>query len=111
MVHPIQRAIAASIAGCRVRPATSPLATSSAKWRPYPTFSGDYRAAINSLEFKLIFLVTPNTRTISVLLYDLSEEGRIDTLTALGDILLVITMVFVGIGFKLVGRDFMLRRE
>ncbi len=57
-----------------------------------------------------IFLVGPNTRTISVLLYDLSEEGNLEVLSALGGILLVVTLVFVGIGMKLIGRDFMLRR-
>ncbi len=58
-----------------------------------------------------IFLVGPETRTISVLLYDLSEEGNFEVLAALGGILLVITLVFVGIGMRLIGRDFMLRRE
>jgi len=57
-----------------------------------------------------IFLVGPETRTISVLLYDLSEEGNFEVLSALGGILLVITLVFVGVGMKLIGRDFMLRR-
>lgn len=58
-----------------------------------------------------IFLVGPETRTISVLLYDLSEEGNLEVLSALGGILLVITLVFVGTGMKLIGRDFMLRRH
>lgn len=58
-----------------------------------------------------IFLVGPKTRTISVLLYDLSEEGNFEVLSALGGILLVITLGFVGLGMKLAGRDFMLRRE
>lgn len=58
-----------------------------------------------------IFLVGPHTRTISVLLYDLSEEGNFEVLSALGGILLVITLAFVVIGMRLVGRDFMLRRD
>jgi iron(III) transport system permease protein len=58
-----------------------------------------------------IFLVGPRTRTMSVLLYDLSEQGNFELVSAFGGILLVITMVFVGIGMKLVGRDFMLRRD
>jgi iron(III) transport system permease protein len=58
-----------------------------------------------------IFLVGPETRTISVLLYDLSEEGNFEVLSALGGILLVITLAFVGVGMRLIGRDFMLRRE
>lgn len=58
-----------------------------------------------------IFLVGPRTRTMSVLLYDLTEQGNFEVVSAFGGILLAITMVIVGIGMKLVGRDFMLRRE
>ena len=57
-----------------------------------------------------IFLVGPNTRTMAVLLYDLSEAGNFEVVAALGGILLAITMVLVGIGMKAIGRDFMLRR-
>jgi iron(III) transport system permease protein len=57
-----------------------------------------------------IFLVGPRTRTMSVLLYDMSEAGNFEVLAAFGGLLLVITMAFVGIGMKLLGRDFMLRR-
>ena len=57
-----------------------------------------------------VFLVGPRTRTMAVLLYDLSEAGNFEVLAALGGILLVITLVLVGIGMKLAGRDFMLRR-
>jgi iron(III) transport system permease protein len=57
-----------------------------------------------------IFLVGPKTRTMAVLLYDLSEAGNFEVLAALGGILLAITMVLVAIGMKLAGRDFMLRR-
>ncbi|PZW37711.1 iron(III) transport system permease protein [Humitalea rosea] len=57
-----------------------------------------------------IFLVGPRTRTMSVLLYDLSEAGNFEVLAAFGGLLLVVTLIFVGIGMKLVGRDFMLRR-
>lgn len=57
-----------------------------------------------------VFLVGPRTRTMAVLLYDLSEAGNFEVLAAFGGILLVITMVLVGVGMKLVGRDFMLRR-
>ena len=57
-----------------------------------------------------IFLVGPNTRTMAVLLYDLSEAGNFEVLAALGGILLVITAALVGGGIALLGRDFMLRR-
>jgi iron(III) transport system permease protein len=58
-----------------------------------------------------IFLVGPQTRTISVLLYDLSEEGNFEVLSALGGVLLIITLAFVAIGMRVAGRDFMLRRD
>lgn len=58
-----------------------------------------------------IFLVGPSTRVISVMLFDLSEEGNFEVLSALGFILLAATLVVAGIGFKLIGRDFMLRRS
>ena len=57
-----------------------------------------------------IFLVGPHTRVISVMLFDLSEEGNFEVLSALGVILLVATLVIAAIGFKVIGRDFMLRR-
>ena len=57
-----------------------------------------------------IFLVGPNTRTMAVLLYDLSEAGNFEVVAALGGILLAITLALVAIGMKLIGRDFMLRR-
>ena len=58
-----------------------------------------------------IFLTGPHTRVISVLMLDFSEEGRFEQLSALGGILLLITVVIVAIGFRVVGRDFMLRRS
>jgi len=58
-----------------------------------------------------IFLVGPRTRTMSVLLYDMSEAGNFEVLAAFGGLLLLVTLIFVAIGMKLVGRDFMLRRS
>jgi len=56
-----------------------------------------------------IFLVGPNTRVISVMLFDLSEEGNFEVLATLGLILLAVTLVIAAIGFKAIGRDFMVR--
>ncbi|MGH6618750.1 MAG: ABC transporter permease [Alphaproteobacteria bacterium] len=56
-----------------------------------------------------IFLVGPQTRVMSVLIYDMSEEGNFELVSALGGIILITTSFFVWLGFKLVGRDFMLR--
>jgi iron(III) transport system permease protein len=58
-----------------------------------------------------VFLVGPNTRVISVMLFDLSEEGNFEVLSALGVILLVATVAIAAIGSKMIGRDFMLRRD
>ncbi len=58
-----------------------------------------------------IFLVGAKTRVISVMMLDLSENGSFETLAALGFFLLGVTVVIVLAGYKLLGRDFMLRRS
>jgi iron(III) transport system permease protein len=58
-----------------------------------------------------LFLYGPDTRTMSVLFFDLSEGGRFEHLSALGVILLLTVLFFVTCGQLLLGRDFMLRRE
>lgn len=57
-----------------------------------------------------IFLVSANTRVISVMMLDLSENGSFETLAALGFFLLGVTILIVLLGYRLVGRDFLLRR-
>ena len=57
-----------------------------------------------------IFLTSSKTRVISVMMLDLSENGSFETLAALGFFLLGVTILIVMLGYKLVGRDFMLRR-
>jgi iron(III) transport system permease protein len=57
-----------------------------------------------------LFLYGPDTRTMSVLFFDLTEGGRFEHLSALGIILLVTVLFFVTCGQLLIGRDFMLRR-
>jgi iron(III) transport system permease protein len=58
-----------------------------------------------------IFLYTTNTQVLSVLLFDKSDEGNFELLASIGLILVVITTALILLGFRLVGRDFMLRRE
>ncbi len=58
-----------------------------------------------------LFLYGPKTRTMSVMLMDMSEEGNFEHLAALGFLLLAATLVIVGLASALLGRDFMLRRE
>ncbi len=58
-----------------------------------------------------LFLYGPKTRTMSVMLMDMSEEGNFEHLAALGFLLLAATLGIVGLASALLGRDFMLRRE
>lgn len=58
-----------------------------------------------------IFLIGPKTRVVSVVLLDMSEEGNMEALAALGCVLLLLLVAVVAVGFKVVGRDFMLRRQ
>jgi iron(III) transport system permease protein len=58
-----------------------------------------------------MFLYGPKTRTMSVMLMDMSEEGNFESLAALGFLLLASTIIIVGLASSLLGRDFMLRRE
>jgi iron(III) transport system permease protein len=58
-----------------------------------------------------IFLVGANTRVISVMMLDLSENGSFETLAALGFFLLGVTLLVVFVGYRMLGRDFMLRRS
>jgi iron(III) transport system permease protein len=57
-----------------------------------------------------IFLYTTGTQVLSVLLFDKSDEGNFEILASMGLILVVVTVTLVLVGFRLVGRDFLLRR-
>lgn len=58
-----------------------------------------------------MFLYGPKTRTMSVMLMDMSEEGNFEHLAALGFLMLASTLVIVGVASAALGRDFMLRRD
>jgi len=58
-----------------------------------------------------IFLYTTGTQVLSVLLFDKSDEGNFEFLASIGLILVVITVALVLVGFRLLGRDFLLRKE
>ncbi len=58
-----------------------------------------------------IFLYSVKTRVISVLLFDKSDEGNFELLASIGLVLVVITVAMVLLGFRVLGRDFMLRRS
>lgn len=57
-----------------------------------------------------IFLYSIDTQVLSVLLFDKSDEGNFEMLASIGLILVVITVALILLGFRLLGRDFMLRR-
>lgn len=58
-----------------------------------------------------IFLAGPDTRTMSIMIFDLSSEGNFEHLAALALLLQVLTIPMIWFGYKVVGRDFMLRRS
>lgn len=58
-----------------------------------------------------IFLTSPDTQVMSVVLFDLSSEGNFEYLAALGGVLLVVTLAIIALSSRVVGRDFMLRRS
>jgi len=54
-----------------------------------------------------ILLWTTNTKVISVVILDFYEEGQLAIASALGMVLIVITLIFVVIAYRILGRDFM----
>jgi iron(III) transport system permease protein len=48
---------------------------------------------------------------MSVMLIDVSEEGNLESLAALGFLLLASALIIVGLASSLLERDLMLRRE
>jgi iron(III) transport system permease protein len=58
-----------------------------------------------------IFLYGPNTETMSIVLFYMNDEGNFEYMAALGLLLLGVTVVIVGLGYRFVGGDFMLRRS
>jgi iron(III) transport system permease protein len=57
-----------------------------------------------------IFLYGPGTKVVSVMIFDMSEEGNFEYLAALALILQILTLPLLWIGQRALGRDFMLRR-
>jgi iron(III) transport system permease protein len=54
-----------------------------------------------------VLLWTTHTKVISVVILDFYEEGRLDIVSALGVLLMVITLFVVMLAYRIVGRDFM----
>ena len=58
-----------------------------------------------------MFLSGPQTRVVSVLTLELSEQGQYEMLSAISVLLLVVTGLMTLAGATVLGRDFMLRRN
>lgn len=58
-----------------------------------------------------IFLFAANTKVMSTVLIDLSEEGDYERLSALGIVMLTLTLALAMIGYRLVGRRILGRVE
>jgi iron(III) transport system permease protein len=58
-----------------------------------------------------IILFTPNTQVMSVVIFDLKEEGQFGAIAVLGLVMLVLTFATVGIMQGLLGRDVLGARE
>jgi iron(III) transport system permease protein len=58
-----------------------------------------------------IFLYGPSTKVVSVMIFDMSDEGNFEYLAALALILQALTLPLLWIGQRALGRDFMLRRS
>ncbi len=56
-----------------------------------------------------VFLVGPQTRVMSLMLLDFSEQGNLEMVAAASCLLLLIILLVVIAGFRIIGRDFMLR--
>jgi iron(III) transport system permease protein len=58
-----------------------------------------------------IFLFTADTKVMSTVLIDLSEEGDFERLSALGIIMLALTLTLAIVGYWVVGQRFIARAE
>lgn len=58
-----------------------------------------------------VFLTGPQSRVMSVLTLDMSEQGQYEILSAMGIVLVLMTTLIVALGMKVAGRDFMIRRN
>ncbi len=54
-----------------------------------------------------VLLFTVSTKVVSTLIFDLSDEGNFEAVSALGVLMLVLTFAVVAFGYRLIGPDFM----
>ena len=58
-----------------------------------------------------IILFTPATKVMSVVIFDLKEEGQFGAIAVLGLVMLVMTFATVALVQRVLGRDFLGARE
>ena len=58
-----------------------------------------------------IILFTPATKVMSVVIFDLKEEGQFGAIAVLGLVMLVMTFATVTLVQRVLGRDFLGTRE
>ena len=58
-----------------------------------------------------IILFTPWTKVMSVVIFDLKEEGQFGAIAVLGLVMLVMTFAMVALVQRVLGRDFLGTRE
>jgi iron(III) transport system permease protein len=56
-----------------------------------------------------VFLSGPQTRVMSLMLLDFSEQGNLEMVAAASCLLLLVILTVAVIGFRVIGRDFMAR--
>ena len=57
-----------------------------------------------------ILLITPNTQVITTVLFNMINEASFERVAALGVVMLIVVFGFVGIAYRLVGKDFLLEK-
>jgi len=58
-----------------------------------------------------IFLFTPATAVITTLIFDLSDEGNYEAVSALGIIMMALTFGLVAVGYRLFGASALAQRQ
>ena len=73
-----------------------------------PNAQGEDGAVV---EWRVVILFTPSTKVMSVVIFDLKEEGQFGAIAVLGLVMLVMTFATVALVQRVLGRDFLGTRE
>jgi iron(III) transport system permease protein len=58
-----------------------------------------------------VFLFTPSTAVVTNVIFDLSDGGNYEPVSALGVLMMVVTFVLCGVGYRLFGRSVLLQNQ